>query len=214
MNRKINGKISPLTIERLTIYLRFLKRLKSQNIDNIFSHELADKIGISVYNIRKDISQFGQFGKINSGYNVNELIDTLSDILGVDKNQDVVIVGAGNVGRALMGYNGFLDYGFNIKAVFDSDENKINRVISGIRCYAIGEIEKVVKENNIKLGIICVPAYAAQNAADTLVQAGIVGVLNFASVILKLPEHVKLIEVNFISKLETLSYYAKSINKE
>ncbi len=205
-----HNKISPLTIERLTVYLRFFKRIKAIGIQSIFSHQLADHLSISAHVIRKDLSQFGQFGNISSGYNVDEMIRRLSEILGVDKSQEIIIIGAGNLGRALLGYKGFESYGFTIKAVFDTDDTKVNRVLSGIRCYHINEIENFIKENEIKLAVVAVPANAAQTVADLIIKAGIKGILNFSPILLKLPETVKLIDVDFVSKLETLSYYIKN----
>lgn len=204
------NKISTLTIERLTLYLRFFKRIKAQGIVNIFSHQLAEHLGITAHVIRKDLSQFGQFGNISSGYNVEEMIKYLSAILGVDKKQEIIIIGAGNLGRALLGYKGFETYGFYISAIFDIDESKTNRVISGVRCYSMSEIDKFIKDNKITVAILAVPATTAQAVAEKIVNAGIKGILNFSPLMLKLPENVRLIDVDFVSKLETLSYYVKN----
>lgn len=204
-----NSKISGLTIERLTLYLRALNRLKALKVENVVSRELSDMLGISAFIIRKDISQFGQFGSVKSGYNVNELIENISNILGVKKSQDAVIIGAGNLGKALMGYRSFAQYDFNIRAAFDIDDNKIKKEFFGIKCLNYSELEKYLSENSIKIGIITVPDKAAQDVADTLVKLGVKGILNFSPVVLKVPKYIKLIDVDFISRLQILSYYIK-----
>lgn len=215
MKHKTNqiNKISPFTIDRLSLYLRFLRRLKSQGIANIFSHQLAQNLSFTAHVIRKDLSQFGQFGNISTGYNIDELITSLSKILGVERKQDVVLIGVGNLGRALLGFKGFGEHGFQVSAVFDVDDSKTNRVIGGIRCFPMSDLENYINENNIKIAILAVPAKAAQGVVDNIVKLGIRGILNFAPVMLKAPESVKLFDVDFVSKLEALSYYVKNSDR-
>lgn len=212
-NSKTN-KISSLTIDRLTVYIRCLKRLKAVGVSHIFSHQFTKHLGISAHVVRKDLSQFGQFGNISTGYNVNELIKSLSKILGVDDNQNIILIGVGNLGRALLGYKGFEQDGFHIKAIFDIDDTKINRVIAGVRCYPLTDLQDYIIQNNIKIAVIAVPAAAAQIVADEIVKAGVKGILNFSPIMLKVPESVKLNDVDFVSKLETLSYYVKNLKEE
>ncbi|MBI1826841.1 MAG: redox-sensing transcriptional repressor Rex [Planctomycetes bacterium] len=196
-------------VQRLSLYLRQLDFFQAHNRRTISSRQLGDPLGISDAQVRKDLAHFGQFGQAGVGYRVSELGPRLRQILGTDKTAPVVLVGFGNLGRALGAYHGFDKRGFEVAAVFDADPKKVGQSVPGIesaRIRPMSDLPKVVAERDVRLGILAVPATAAQAAAETMVAAGIRGILNFAPVTLHVDADVAVASVDLAVQLEQLSF--------
>lgn len=204
--------ISELTTARLSVYLRCLTILESQQQRTVSSHELADRFHLNSAQIRKDLAYFGEFGTRGVGYDVVRLKQHLIETLGVDRTRNIVIVGAGNLGMALADYAGFTSNGFHIVAMLDSDPEKVGRLTRrSIPVVAAGQLGPLVRKNNVEIGVIAVPTSAAQDVYDALIDAGVRAVLNFAPVQLRLREGVKLKSVDLRINLESLSFYLKNV---
>jgi len=202
-------KIPDETVRRLPVYLRGIRLLSAQGQDSICSKALADFIGVNAWQIRKDLSYFGELGKPGVGYAVSKLERQIRKVLNLEGGHNVVLVGVGNLGSAVLAFGGFAQYGFNIVAAFDSDPRKIGKK----KCHLI--IEDVTKLSRLKtkdvdLGIIAVPGEAAQEIADGLVSAGVRGILNFAPVRINVPKKVKIITIDIAMVLARLPYYIPS----
>jgi redox-sensing transcriptional repressor len=193
-------------VNRLSLYLRELRHLLRAGKTTVSSSELGSLLGITDAQVRKDLAYFGHFGHPGIGYRCEELINAIRSILGTDQEWTVAMVGIGNLGRALLGYRGFVDQGFHVVAAFDSNPEKLNGQIEEVPVYHIGRLAEVVRQHNIRLGLICVPAATAQNVADRLVEAGVEGIVNFAPVTLSLPEEISLVSVDLSTELEQLSF--------
>jgi len=200
-------KIPDIIIGRLPIYLRALQRLTEQGIYNTSSQELGEIIGISAAQIRKDISQFGEFGKQGTGYSIPFLIDRLQTILKVNRVWDVIIVGMGDMGHALARYNGFVDRGFHVTMLFDSDPKKVGQKVNELEILGMDTITEHVKQNKIKVAMLTVPASVAQEVADQLVKAGIKAILNYAPLHLNVPKDVKVQHIDPATHLQRMTYY-------
>lgn len=200
-------RIGQTVVPRLSTYNRVLDKLDREGVEIISSEELGERTGYSAAQIRKDLSFFGEFGQVGKGYYVKELKDAISQILGLDKTWNVALVGAGNLGSALLAYPGFRERGFKIVAVFDNDLRKIGKKWEDVILHDISEIAEKVKEKEIQIGIIAVPAEAAQGVANMLVSSGIRAILNFAPVRIVVPEEVELRSAELSSELECLSYF-------
>lgn len=203
----MNKKIPVSTISRLFVYLRELAELEKVNIHTISSAELGDRTNLSDVQVRKDLGYFGQFGVSGSGYNVGELKGALEKILGKDKGWKVAVIGAGHLGMALLTYPGFHEHGLNIVVAFDSDAKKVGKKFADVTIEPVEKIAKVIKDKDITIAVMTVPAKAAQEVADSLVSAGILCILNFAPAALTVPENVKVKDVDLSRELETLSYF-------
>lgn len=204
--------ISELTTGRLSVYLRCLTFLESQSQKTVSSHELAARFHLNSAQIRKDLACFGEFGTRGVGYDVSRLKAQLVETLGIDRTRNVVIVGAGNLGMALADYAGFNSNGFHIVAMVDSDTTKSGRASrQGIPVHAWEQLPTIVRRNRVDIGIIAVPADAAQTVHDALADAGINAVLNFAPIQLKLRPHVKVKSVDLRINLESLSFHLKNV---
>lgn len=200
-------KIPDIIIGRLPVYLRALQRMADMGLKTTSSQELGERVGISAAQIRKDISQFGEFGKQGTGYSIEYLVDKLREILKVDRIWDVVVVGAGDVGRAIANYQGFHDRGFHVVAIFDNDKSKVGQTMGGFTVEDAEEMIERVKDLGIKIAMLTVPASAAQSAADQLVQAGVKAILNYAPVNLNVPNHVKVQHIDPSTHLQRMTYY-------
>jgi redox-sensing transcriptional repressor len=213
-NRPTNDRdvVSELTTGRLSVYLRCLTFLESNGQQTVSSAELAERFHLNSAQIRKDLACFGEFGTRGVGYNVSRLKEHLVRELGIDRGRNVVIVGAGNLGMALADYRGFNDNGFRIAALIDVDPGKIGRTSrTGIPVVAYSELKRICHEQNVEIGIIAVTAQAAQEVYDSLVEAGLNAILNFAPMQLRTDNHVKLKSVDLRINLESLSFYLKSV---
>jgi len=201
------------TIVRISKYKNALQRFKMLGLTRVFSDNLAEAVGVSSIQVRKDFSLFGITGNKRGGYQISELIKQLHNVLGKQDIQNVVIVGVGNMGAALIHYNGFEKELINIIAGFDSDPAKL-APHAPVPVLHIDKLEKFVKEHNVKIGIVAVPDMAAQRIVDLMVKAGIKGILNFAPIRLNAPEGCFINSVNLIPELESVIYFTKAENKK
>ncbi len=201
------NKIPDIIIGRLPVYLRALQRLSEQGILTTSSQELGEMIGISAAQIRKDISQFGEFGKQGTGYSVPFLIERLRDILKVDRVWEVVIIGMGDIGHALARYNGFANRGFHINMVFDNDPQKIGQKVGDYEIMDTAKLAEKIKQNKIKVAMLTVPAPVAQEMTDQLVKAGIKAILNYAPINLNVPNGVHVQYIDPATHLQRMTYY-------
>jgi redox-sensing transcriptional repressor len=199
-------QVPKAVVSRLSLYLRELQHLVRDGHETTSSSQLGSLLGFSDAQVRKDLAYFGHFGHPGIGYRSAELISAIRGILGTDRDWPVVLVGTGNLGRALMGYRGFSHQGFRIVAAFDTDAAKVGTVIEGVGVLHLNDLADVVGRNQIKLGLIAVPATAAQTVSDRLVAAGVEGIVNFAPVTLTLPPGISLIGVDLAIELEQLSF--------
>jgi redox-sensing transcriptional repressor len=199
--------IPDIVIARLPIYLQALKHLQLDGNRKISSKALAEKIGISAAQIRKDLSFFGEFGKQGSGYSVDFLIDQLQDILKVKKVWDMALVGVGDLGRAMVNYQGFHNAGFNISLVFDNDPMKIGREVAGFTIHDIRDLPELIRKKNIEVAMLAVSSDGAQSAADVLIKAGVRAILNYAPITLNVPDCVKVQYINPILELQHMTFY-------
>jgi redox-sensing transcriptional repressor len=201
--------ISPLTVNRLSVYLRCLRRLQELGETRTSSKALARRFHLSATQIRKDLAQFGEFGIRGVGYEVAELKEGLETLLGVHRTHPAVLVGAGNIGTALARFPGFSSGGFRIFAIFDNDLDKVGRRIRDIEVFHSRDLGRVVAEVGAEIGILAVPAAAAQENCDALVAAGIQAVLNFAPVQLEAGPAVRVKNVDLLIFLEELAFFLK-----
>jgi redox-sensing transcriptional repressor len=200
-------KISESVVRRLPIYLRYLNELSLKNVQTVSSQELGARLDLNPAQIRKDLAYFGEFGKKGIGYDVSYLIEKIRQILKIDQQINVALVGAGNLGRALCNYNMYQKDNMKIRAVFDNSPGKIGQAINHLTVEPLSKLEEIVRQERIRVGIITVPASEAQNVAEQLVKAGIEAILNFAPVIIKVPEHIRVHYADFTSDLLSLAYY-------
>ena len=201
------NKIPDIIIGRLPVYLRALQQLSEKGILTTSSQELGEIIGISAAQIRKDISQFGEFGKQGTGYSVPFLIERLRDILKVHRVWEVVIVGMGDMGHALARYNGFANRGFHINMVFDNDPNKVGQKVGDHVIQDTAELVEKIKQNKIKIAMLTVPAAVAQEMTDQLVKAGVKAILNYAPISLNVPSGVRVQYIDPVTHLQRMTYY-------
>ena len=207
MKKLVRPEIPRKAIYRLSIYLRCLQRLKSNAIRTVSSDALAKAAGVKPTQLRKDLTYFGQFGTRGLGYDVEQLAAMITDLLGTKRLQPVVLIGVGNLGRALLSYRGFEQEGFEIVAAFDIAPE--SRHAKGIKqpLYPMEQLEVVIGQVAARMAILTVPATAAQEVANRLVQCGIAGILNFSPIVLQVPEEVMVNNVNLAIELENLSYF-------
>lgn len=200
-------KVPVPTLERLATYLTALSNLRKQGVDTVSSTDIEERTGVNAAQFRKDLSYFGEFGKPGIGYKVDDLHSRIKQILNLESIQPVLLVGVGNLGSALMGYPALRSDSFRIVAAFDNDRTKIGQLIWSLVVKDIADIAKVNESLNAKIGIIAVPAPAAQEVADKLVEADVLTILNFVPVALRLPKHVAVRNVDFVQELAVLSYH-------
>ena len=191
------------TIYRLSYYCRAL--IESEMSAFISSQDIARLTGFNDALVRRDLSYFGQFGIPGKGYPVPELKEKISEILGINREWRIALIGLGNLGSALLKYKGFEKQGFGIVAIFDNDPGKIGKTRAGLTIHDINHLEQEVKKQQIEMAIVAVPADAAQEIIDTVVGSGIKAILNFAPVKVKVPDCVSLVNIDFSVELERLS---------
>jgi redox-sensing transcriptional repressor len=201
------NKIPDIIIGRLPIYLRALQRMADKGVQTTSSQELGDRVGISAAQIRKDISQFGEFGKQGTGYRISFLMDKLREILKINRIWDVVIVGAGDMGHALARYQGFVNRGFRVVMVFDNDQAKVGQKIGDYEIKDIAEMVAEIQNAGVKVAMLTVPAPAAQEIAEMLVKAGVKAILNYAPISLNVPEDVRVQHIDPATHLQRMTYY-------
>ena len=202
--------VPDVVVERLPLYVRVLTALAASGIDMVSSEQLGDQLHMTPAQIRKDLSYFGRFGKQGRGYNVVALVNKLKTILGLDRSWNACIVGMGRLGRAIASYPGFAPEGFKIVAAFDADQSLIGTNVDNLPVRSISDIRQAVEEDDIAIGIVAVPAVAAQSVIDSLVDAGIGAILNYAPVTAYAPDHVKIKNIDPVISLQSMTYYLKS----
>ncbi len=208
MNAAVKNRIPGRTINRLTLYKRYLEYLLEMDSGNnyITSSELGEETHFNSAIVRRDLSCLGQLGQRKVGYKIDELCKTINKVLGLDKTWDVALIGVGNLGKALAVYRGFEKLGFKIVAIFDNDRFKIGKKWKGVKIQDMKYISKIVKQKRIKIAIIAVPFKAAQETADLLIKSGIKAILNLAPTRLTVPDGIKLRSIDLAVKLENLSH--------
>ncbi len=199
-------RIAESTVRRLSLYLRFLEEFEARGLATISSEELAERGGTTSAQVRKDLSFFGSFGKRGMGYAVPELAARMRQILGLEQDWNVIIIGAGKIGSALAQYRGFAQRGFRITAVYDSDPAKVGTVLNGCTVRPLHSLESDAEARDADIAVITVPAEAAQQVVDRVVRVGIRAIMNFAPAQLRIPEGVTLKTVNMAMELEGLSF--------
>ncbi len=204
------AKIPPPTIERLSAYLQCLRVMQGEEKVAASSAEIAKRTGINAAQLRKDLSYFGEFGTPGLGYDLHALEAHLSRIMGLDQERDVLLIGAGNLGRALSSYAGFGRRGFRIVAAFDVDESVIGTHIGPVEVHAMRYLSIVNEKLGAEVGVIAVPTQAAQGAVEALVSAGVRAILNFAPITVSAPDEITVRNVDLTSQMEILSYYLRS----
>jgi len=203
MDKKKN--ISMAVIRRLPKYHRYLRDLIKNDVDRISSKELGERIGFTASQIRQDLNCFGDFGQQGYGYNVKDLYSEISGILGITPDFRIIIVGAGNIGQALANYSNFDEFGYKIDAIFDINPKLAGIKIRDVEIRDIDTLAEYLKNNNITIATVCVPARAAQGVCDTLCANGIKGIWNFAPIDLNVPEGIMVENVHLIDSLLTLT---------
>jgi redox-sensing transcriptional repressor len=201
--------IPEIVIARLPVYIQKLNQLMREGRENVSSQEMAEFLGVTSAQIRKDLSLFGGFGKKGTGYNVINLLESLRSILNLNQIWEVVLVGVGKLGQALLSYQGFSRKGFEIVMAFDNDPNVIGQTIAGVKVRDVSEMRNLTCPRNIPIAILTVPAANAQEMADQLIHCGVKAILNYAPVTLKVPEGVKLSNIDPVLNLQTFTYYLK-----
>lgn len=198
--------ISQAIIRRLPRYYRYLGELISQGVERISSNEFSKLMGVTASQIRQDLNNFGGFGQQGYGYNVKNLYEEIGKILGIDRVHNVIIIGAGNFGRALAGYSDFEKRGFRIKALFDRDPAKLGHMFNGVDVHPMSELRRYIEENNIEIVALTVPKPAAIAIAQSIADTGIRGIWNFAHTDLKVPKEIVVENVHLSESLMRLSY--------
>jgi redox-sensing transcriptional repressor len=200
------------TVERLSQYRRNLLICKGRGKTHIFSHEIANIHNITPVQVRRDIMLIGYTGTLRKGYNVEELVALIGEILDKQEGQNVAIIGAGNLGRAIMKYFHNQRDKLRMVAAFDTSPDKVNTNYDGIPIYHINDLEKVVRKENITIGIVSVPVSVAEDTAKALVESGIKGILNYTPRPMNVPDHIYLEEYDMVTSLEKVAYFAKNMN--
>ena len=199
--------IPDATVARLPIYLRALHSLAEGGTTTVSSDALAEAAGVNSAKVRKDLSYLGSYGTRGVGYEVDYLVYQISRQLGLTQHWCVVIVGVGNLGHALAGYGGFASRGFRVAALVDSDPSRIGEECAGLRIRGLDELPKIVADEGVSIGVIATPGAGAQDVADRLVAAGVRSILNFAPVVLSVPEGVDVRKVDLGIELQILSFH-------
>jgi redox-sensing transcriptional repressor len=207
-------RLSRASVGRLSLYLRRLEGLLREGVTTVSSGHLGEALSITDAQVRKDLAYLGNLGHPGIGYPIPELIAAIRQALGIDREWNVALVGVGNLARALLRYRGFSQRGFRIVALFDTDPSKVGQRLEGLPIHAVEQTPAVIRQTSAELGLLAVPAEAAQEVADALVAAGIRGLLNFAPVVLRLPEHVSLVPVDLTVQLEHLAFLVQMASSD
>jgi len=202
-----NNFIPDIIIGRLPIYLRSLQQMNTEGRVITSSQELGERLGISPAQIRKDLSQFGGFGKQGTGYIIEYLINQLCKILKVDRVWDIVVIGAGDIGSAVARYQGFMDRGFRVAMIFDSNPEKINTSVGSFTVQSSSTMIAAIHQAGIKVAMIAVPSSQAQEVANQLIEAGIQAILNYAPITLNIPPHVRIQYIDPAIHLQRMTHY-------
>jgi redox-sensing transcriptional repressor len=203
-------EIPEVVVARLPTYARALASLRKQGQDLVSSQELGEKLGVTPAQIRKDLSYFGRFGKQGRGYNVRRLLDELRQILGLEREWTMALVGVGHLGRAILSYGGFTPEGFRIIEAFDSDPSVIGSKIDKVAVKDVSELEATLSKSPVDIGIVAVPADAAQRVIDSLGKCGVKAILNYAPMSPLVPAGVRVQRVDPVLALQCMTFYLKS----
>jgi redox-sensing transcriptional repressor len=203
----VSSQVPEIVVARLPLYLRSLTHMAAEGKEITSSQELGKRLGISSAQIRKDLSQFGEFGKQGTGYHIAPLIGQLKRILKVEKVWDVVLVGVGDLGRAVAHYGGFLDRGFRIVALYDTDPAKVGTRVGDLVVEDTTRLVDSIRSRNIRIAMLAVPRAEAQAVAEQLVEAGILAILCYAPRSLKLPPHVRVQYIDPVLRLQQMTYF-------
>jgi redox-sensing transcriptional repressor len=207
-------RLSRASAGRFSLYLRRLETLRTGGASTVSSSQLGEALSISDTQVRKDLANLGNLGHPGVGYPTDELILAIRRKLGIDREWAVIVVGVGNLAKALLRYRGFQQQGFRIRALVDSDRGKVGQHIEGLVVHPLDQLREVIATTRAQLALLTVPAEAAQDVADALVAAGIRGILNFAPAVLRLPAHVSLVAVDLAVQLEQLAFLVQWANNE
>lgn len=207
MPLKLSNDIPDIVIGRLPLYLRALTRLHEEGYAVTSSQELGKRLGISSAQIRKDLSHFGGFGKQGTGYQIPFLIDKLRQVLNINQEWRIAVVGAGNLGQAISHYRGFADRGFHISWIFDSDPGKIGTSIGELTVMPIDQLEEIVSFNQVQIAMLAVPSQVAQDVAERMVKAGIRAILNYAPINITVPTGVMVQYIDPVVHMQHMTYY-------
>ena len=205
------ASIPEVVISRLPLYVRALSQLWEQHTEVVSSRELGESLGVTSAQIRKDLSYFGRFGKQGRGYTVKYLLQELRQVLGLDRKWSTAVIGVGRLGRAIISYPGFAPQGFKILAAFDADRRVVGKRVDHLIVQDMTEMEKSIKQNNISIAIVAVPATHAQDVIDRLIQCGIKAILNYAPIRAQLPSDVKIKDVDPLPSLQSLTFHLKNM---
>lgn len=207
----VNKKVAEAVIKRLPRYYRHLSQLIDEDIERISSHDLAKRMKITASQVRQDLNNFGGFGQQGYGYNVASLCKEIGNLLGLESELDCVLIGAGNLGRAVANYTNFSKRGFKIKGIFDNNEEKIGTVINNIPVYSSSKLFAFIKENNIKIAMLTLPAASIKELLDGILEAGIKGIWNFSYLEVDVPDDIALVNVHLSDSLMTLAYKIREL---
>ena len=205
--RPTGRAVPEATVARLPVYLRALTTLAEQGIETVSSQALADAAGVGPAKLRKDLSHLGSYGTRGVGYEVEYLLFQISRELGLTRDWRVVIVGIGNLGHALANYGGFVSRGFTVAALVDADPDVVGEHVAGLRVRPVCELEDVIASDGVRIGVLATPGQVAQELCDRMVGAGITSVLNFAPVVLQVPDDVEVRKVDLSTELQILAFH-------
>lgn len=205
-------EVPEVVVERLPQYLRALSNLEESRIEVVNSQELGDMLQVTPAQIRKDFSYFGKFGKQGSGYEIKHLLRQLRQILGLHKTWNVAVIGVGRLGRSIISYPGFHPQGFQVVCAFESNAKLIGQVAGGLLVHDFANFKEVAQSENVKIAIVAVPAEAAQDVIDQLVESGISAILNYAPKPAIVPSNIKIRNVDPVISLQSMTYYLNDLD--
>jgi len=203
-------EIPDVVIDRLPVYARALALLERNGREVVSSQELGAQLGVTPAQIRKDLSYFGRFGKQGRGYSVKRLLEELQQILGLDREWTMVVVGVGQLGRAILSYGGFAPQGFRVVGAFDADASLVGEQINDLRIQPASDLESALRSRPVDIGIVATPAAQAQGVIDRLVACGVQAILNYAPVATRVPSHVHIKDIDPVLSLQSMTFYLKS----
>lgn len=207
INIEVPGDVPEVVIMRLPQYIRILEMLEADGAEMVSSQQLGDMLQVTPAQIRKDLSYFGRFGKQGRGYSVSRLQAELKDIMGLNRQWNVLLVGVGRLGRAIIGYPGFAPEGFKIAAAFDANRRMVGRLVGDLKVRSMDDLNDVVGELDIRIGIVAVPGRYAQKVIDRLVECGVLAIMNYAPITPQTRDGVKIRNIDPVLSLQTMTYY-------
>lgn len=203
-------EIPEVVIDRLPVYARALTAMQRQGREVVNSQELGERLGVTPAQIRKDLSYFGRFGKQGRGYNVGRLLEELREILGLTREWPMVLVGVGQLGRAILGYGGFVPQGFRIVQAFDVDATIVGTTVDGLTVMGVNALPEALKRQHVEIAIVAVPAATAQSVIDILIRAGVKAILNYAPIAAQAPPNVQIKDIDPVLALQSMTFYVKN----